>query len=201
MGAEKRHGRFTGESPDTHGSLTGDNFEPSGGPSNLRGISSYYSPAPGQPPRLLACVGDRLPVEKFAASMTHDILQTDIDLATRLRDDQRPDEEIILALAHRGVDAAKAAELVDNLRNGRAPTPQPLIPPEFARLRRSRSRNVARETGQSPPTRPAPAASRVERQAQPAIQGRKKSVVLWLAAVALVGLAIAVVALVLSRNH
>jgi hypothetical protein len=133
--------------------------------------------------------------------MTHDILQTDIDLATRLKDDQRPDEEIILALAHRGVDAAKAVELVDNLRNGRPPTSQPLIPPEFARSRRSRSRNVAREPGQNPPTRSAPAASRAERQSQPALQGRKKSVVLWLAAVALVGLAVAVVALVLSRSH
>jgi len=133
--------------------------------------------------------------------MTHDILQTDIDLATRLRDDQRPDEEIILALAHRGVDAAKAAELVDNLRNGRAPTSQPIIPPEFARMRRPRSRNVARETGQNPPTRDSLPASGRERRAQPAVQGRKKSLVLWFAAVALVGLAITVVAVLLSRSH
>ena len=30
--------------------------------------------------------------------MTHDILQTDIDLATKLKDDQHPDEDIVLAL-------------------------------------------------------------------------------------------------------
>ena len=133
--------------------------------------------------------------------MTHDILQTDIDLATRLRDDQRPDEEILLALAHRGVDPAKAAQLVDNLRNGRAPVTPPILPPEFARSRRSRSRSVARETVQSPPTPDPQAAPERERRARPASQGRKKFVAVWWAAVALVGLTIAVVAVVLLRRH
>ena len=41
--------------------------------------------------------------------MTHDILQSDIDLAIKLRDDQRSDDEIILALVHRGVDPGPAA--------------------------------------------------------------------------------------------
>ena len=50
--------------------------------------------------------------------MTHDILHSDITLATRLMGDHRPDQEIILALVQRGVDPAKAAKLLDDLRSG-----------------------------------------------------------------------------------
>ena len=146
------------------------------------------SAAPAGAPNCRLVSETRLPVEKFAAGMTHDILQTDIDLATRLRDDHRSDEEIILALVHRGVDPAKAAQLVDDLRNGRKPTVRIRSPAGVHPAAAVTVKEVARETGQSPPTRSSEPDSRRERRAQPAAQGRKKSAVIWLAAVALVGL-------------
>ena len=79
--------------------------------------------------------------------MTHDILQSDIILATRLRGDQRPDEEIIQALVHRGVDPARAAKLLDDLHNGRKPEAQPPLPSEITMTRRSRSKSAEREAG------------------------------------------------------
>jgi hypothetical protein len=133
--------------------------------------------------------------------MTPDILQTDIELATRLRTEQRPDEEIILALVYRGVDRGSAAKLVDDLRNGRARTSQSPLPPEFAHARRSRSKKATGETGQSSPSISPQAESRHGRRARRVAQSRKKAAAIWLVTTVLVGLAIAVVVLVLSRRH
>jgi hypothetical protein len=133
--------------------------------------------------------------------MTHDILQTDIELATRLRTEQRPDEEIIQALVYRGVDRGSAAGLLDDLRNGRARTSQSPLPPEFAQGRRSRSKKATGGTGQSSPAISPQAESRHGRRARRAVQSRKKSAAIWLATTVLVGLAITVVAVVLSRRH
>jgi hypothetical protein len=76
--------------------------------------------------------------------MTHDILQSDINLAIRLRADQHPDEEVIAALVQRGVDRVKASQLIDDLRNGRPFSAQPPAPPEFTAARRSRSKSRER---------------------------------------------------------
>jgi hypothetical protein len=133
--------------------------------------------------------------------MIHDILQTDIELATRLRTEQRPDEEIIQALVYRGVDRSSAAGLVDDLRNGRARTSQSPLPPEFAHGRRSRSKKVPDGTGQSSPAVSSPAESRHGRRARRVAQNRKKAAAIWLATTILVGLAITVVVLVVSRRH
>jgi len=134
--------------------------------------------------------------------MIHDILQTDIELATRLRTEQRPDEEIVQALVYRGVDRGSAAGLVDDLRNGRARTSQSPLPPEFAHGRRSRSKKATGETGQSSPAISPQAESRHGRRARQVAQSRKKSAAIWLVTTVVVGLAITVVALVLlRRNH
>jgi hypothetical protein len=102
--------------------------------------------------------------------MTHDILHSDILLATRLIDDQRPDEEILQALAHRSVDPVKAAKLLDDLRNGRKPEPQSLLSAEMTLPRRSRSRSGARQPSKGSSNRsqePGPAAKPPRRPTHP----------------------------------
>jgi hypothetical protein len=125
--------------------------------------------------------------------MTHDILQSDIELATRLRDGHRTDEEIILALVHRGVDPGKAAQLADDLRSGRKATVESPLPAELTLARRSRSRSSARRASQSPPKRSPEPESRRKPRAQPTASGRKKPAVIWLVTAALAVLSIGVV--------
>lgn len=55
--------------------------------------------------------------------MTHDVLQSDIDLARRLVDAGRPVNEIVAALAHRGVDSNRATQLVADLQSGKTVEP------------------------------------------------------------------------------
>jgi|KBSMisStaDraftv2_1062788.scaffolds.fasta_scaffold116568_1 hypothetical protein len=55
--------------------------------------------------------------------MTNDILQSDIDLARKLLGDRRPTDEIVAALAYRGVTASRAAQLVADLQAGRTVEP------------------------------------------------------------------------------
>ncbi|MGD0262760.1 MAG: hypothetical protein ABSD29_23585 [Verrucomicrobiota bacterium] len=124
--------------------------------------------------------------------MTHDILQSDIELATRLRDDHRSDDEIILALVHRGVELGPATQLVDDLRNGRKAAPPSTAHLEFTPARRSRAKSASRGTGQNRPEHPSQAEARREPSAQPAVPGRKHPAVLWRMAAVLVGLAVVV---------
>ena len=87
--------------------------------------------------------------------MTHDLLQSDIDLAIRLKDDQRPDAEVIQVLVHRGIDSGKAAQLLDDLRSGRKVNAKAPVPSEFALPRRTRAeRHLTEEP--SPAPSPAP---------------------------------------------
>jgi hypothetical protein len=51
--------------------------------------------------------------------MTHEILQSDVDLARRLLAARRPNKEIVAALMLRGIDVAEAERLVDDLSQGR----------------------------------------------------------------------------------
>jgi len=50
--------------------------------------------------------------------MTHDILQSDVDLAKRLLKAKCPDSEIVAALLRRGIDQFDAERLVSDLRQG-----------------------------------------------------------------------------------
>ena len=133
--------------------------------------------------------------------MTHDILQTDIDLATKLKDDQHPDEDIVLALVRRGITQAKAAQLVDDLRHNRMASIQSAIPAEFALGQRPALRRAAAQTEQSSPKPSPQTASPREQPVRPPSRPRKKSPASWWAAAALVALVIVVVALVLYRRH
>ena len=113
--------------------------------------------------------------------MTHDILRSDIELATRLREEKRPDEEIIAALVRRGIDPATAAQLIDDLRNGLKPTDLVRrFRSEFGLGRRSRARSAERGTGQSQPQPSPQAEPRSEPPVRPATaKARNRSAVSW----------------------
>src|SRR5690348_4447492 len=65
--------------------------------------------------------------------MTHDVLQSDIDLARKLSDARRPASEIVTALTCRGIDSSRAAQLVSDLQNGRTIEPDKPITINLAR--------------------------------------------------------------------
>jgi hypothetical protein len=133
--------------------------------------------------------------------MTHDLLQSDIELATRLKEDQRPDEEVILALTHRGVDPGKAVQLLDDLRQGIRPTPQSPVPLDFAMGRRSRERSAAPGNEPTEPSRSSRAKSRNGSPAQSAGQGGKRTAAFWLTVAILVGIVITAGAVLLIQHY
>ena len=133
--------------------------------------------------------------------MTHDVLRADIDLATRLRDDHRPDDEIILALVHRGVDPGQAAQLLNDLRQGLKPTPQSPMPPEMTLTRRSRARSVPDGNGPARHPRSSRAKSRNGSPASSADPGRKRTVGFWLAVAIFVALVIAIGSVILIQRY
>jgi hypothetical protein len=53
--------------------------------------------------------------------MIHEILPSDVEFARGMLDSARSDAEILSFLASRGIEPAKAAELLDDLRHGRTP--------------------------------------------------------------------------------
>lgn len=59
--------------------------------------------------------------------MTHDILQSDVDLAKDLVRANRPDPEIVNALVQRRIDPVKAARLVADLRQGKTVVPERIV--------------------------------------------------------------------------
>jgi hypothetical protein len=107
--------------------------------------------------------------------MTHDILQSDIILATKLIGEHRPDEEILQALAYRSVDRAKATKLLDDLRNGRTPGSPPPLPAEMTMTRRSRSRSAGRDARRESRTHPAEPEPDREPRPRPVSSKRKDS--------------------------
>ena len=56
--------------------------------------------------------------------MIHEIVSSDVDFARGMMDSGHPDAEILAYLASRGLEPAKAAQLVDDLRHGRTPSAQ-----------------------------------------------------------------------------
>jgi len=67
-----------------------------------------------------------------ASDMIHEILQSDVELARGMLDSSHTDAEILSYLASRGIEAAKAAQLVDDLRHGRAPIVQSPFGPDLS---------------------------------------------------------------------
>ncbi len=72
--------------------------------------------------------------------MTHDILTSDVELAKRLIGEGETDDGVITALVHRGIDREAAAQLVDDLHNGRKIVTKVQAGSEMTMRRRSRSR-------------------------------------------------------------
>ncbi|MCX6923755.1 MAG: hypothetical protein NT154_11190 [Verrucomicrobia bacterium] len=132
--------------------------------------------------------------------MTKDILQTDIDLAKRLRDEQRPDEEIVQALVHRGVDPTKAANVADALRNGRKTSVQLAIPAEFTLGVPARPRRPGRRSGRRSSSRSSRTAPRSEQSSPAATPGLKMSPAIKWGGVGLALVVLAVVAFVIYQR-
>jgi hypothetical protein len=126
--------------------------------------------------------------------MTHCILPSDIDLATKLVAANQPDEVIVTALVRRGIESASAAQIIADLRNGRKVVPQ--FPPglQVSAVRRSRSR----DTGPvSEPREPSPAPEPEVRPEEPVklpAKRRQRSRFFWVMA----GIPVCLVALVMG---
>src|SRR4051812_31175592 len=116
--------------------------------------------------------------------MTHDILQTDIELAKEMIGSNRPADEVARALARRGIDLPAATQLVDDLRNGRPVRPQ-LTPPEFVSAARSSQRRTSNSQDQTEQARPQSPGSRpsTDRPSRRRSRGASKaSPVVWFVA-------------------
>lgn len=86
--------------------------------------------------------------------MIHETLPADVEFARGMINASHSDAEILASLAARGLEPAKAAAMVDDLRHGRAPSFQLPYPPDAvfrSTTRRSRSAAV-----HPPPPAPAP---------------------------------------------
>jgi hypothetical protein len=63
------------------------------------------------------------------SGMIHEILSSDVELAKGMLESSHSDTEILGYLASRGIDPAKAIELLDDLRHGKKPhTPMAFVP-------------------------------------------------------------------------
>lgn len=85
--------------------------------------------------------------------MIHEILSSDVEFAQGMLDSSHPDAEILTSLASRGIEPAKAAQLLDDLRHGRDPG----IQVQFALG--STARRATREPGRTTEDAPQAAGS------------------------------------------
>jgi hypothetical protein len=135
--------------------------------------------------------------------MTHSILTTDIELAKKLLTAARPDGAIIAALVSRGIDSASAAQLVNDLRNGRQVTPTVPAGLEMSTSssrRHSRSRRESRRKQPQSAARSSESAPHAERAHERHSDARKNSSTLWLLAAVPICF-VAVIVGVLISNH
>ncbi len=133
--------------------------------------------------------------------MTHDILRSDIELATRLLAENRPDAKVIEALAQRGVDPAKAVQLVDDLRNRREVSTKDDFMLGFGAARRSRARGDSPEARQDQPSRSPKVESRPKSPRHGADRHHNKSAVAWLVPGLVAVLALVVVGIVVRQRQ
>jgi hypothetical protein len=132
--------------------------------------------------------------------MTRCILPTDIELAKKLLTAKRPNNTIVAALVHRGIDSVGAAQLVADLREGRQVTPE--IPPglEISTRRRSRSRRTSSQ-GDAQPSGAAEPQSHSEPVAERSSEHHRKSAsTFWLLGAVPVCFAAVIIGVLIS-NH
>jgi hypothetical protein len=131
--------------------------------------------------------------------MTHEILQSDIDLAERLLKEGQPDDEVSAALVRRGIEPGKAAALIADLHAGRPVRTQVMLPPELAAVVLSK-RAVAEPNGSNSRKQPAPSRSDARASARAHAGGQKSAFWFWVIVLFLVGLAV-VTAWVIFRHY
>ena len=61
--------------------------------------------------------------------MIREILSSDVEFAKGMLDSSRSDTQILACLSSRGIDSAKAVDLLDDLRHGRRPDTRPVLVP------------------------------------------------------------------------
>jgi hypothetical protein len=129
--------------------------------------------------------------------MTNDILQSDIDLARRLLDAQRPPEDIVVALGYRGINGNRAAQLIADLQAGKTVEPdRPItisLPSKTVEEPPASEHQQSGRSAAAELTRERPRESRTERQ--------KGGAFPWFTLIALISAAICVGAfMILSRK-
>jgi hypothetical protein len=133
--------------------------------------------------------------------MTNDILRTDIELATRLLEEKRPDDQIITALTFRGIDPARAAQVVDDLRNGREVKTQTVLSTGSGLRRRSRTSDASREASQAQSSRSSKAESPPKTPRHGAAHHHKKPGISWVVPALVVVLVAVVAGMVMVQRH
>jgi hypothetical protein len=133
--------------------------------------------------------------------MTRNLLPTDIELASRLVADGRSSDNVVAALVSRGVDAATAAQVADDLLHGRKVEPEIPATLEIApRRRRSKGSQP-----QQPPPPASPSAgeeSHRRRRTRPPGPKPQVSILAWLLGIAVCGaLVVATVLLIKDASR
>jgi len=133
--------------------------------------------------------------------MTRCILPTDIELAKKLLTARRPDDAIVTALVHRGIESSGAAQLVADLRSGRPVAPQ--IPDGLAisPRRRSRSRRASSESEPQQPSRVSEPDRRREGPLEPKAEPKHTSTVWLIAAIPVCFVAVTIGVLISNHRH
>ena len=133
--------------------------------------------------------------------MTNDILRTDIELATRLLEEKRPDDQIITALTFRGIDPGRAAQVVDDLRNGREVKTQTVLSTGSGLGRRSRTRDASREASQDQSSRSSKVESHPKAPRHGAARHHEKPRISWVVPALVVVLVAVVAGIVMVQRH
>ena len=79
------------------------------------------------------------------SNMIHEILPSDVEFAREMLHGSHSDAEILTALASRGIEPARATELVEDLRHGRKPSFQVQFGPGSSAHRAKRGPGTATE--------------------------------------------------------
>jgi hypothetical protein len=86
--------------------------------------------------------------------MIHEILSSDVEFARGMLNAHHSDAEVLTSLSARGVEAAKAAQLLDDLRHGREPSIH--VPFALASTARPGAREPATTAKDAPPAAASP---------------------------------------------
>jgi len=128
--------------------------------------------------------------------MTHDVLQTDIDLARRLIDSGLPATEIVAALVYRGIDSNRANQLVLDIQSGK------LVEPDKP-IKINLSQKPIEKEGLASESGPGQRTGSMDHGARDSTSKGRKSTFPWFTIIALASAAVCVCAFMLisRKSH